>query len=357
MKNNIRLQLEGKVQYVPIWCGRPGIGKTSIIRELAREMNMDIYYVTGAKTPEFWSGIPITNTLVIDRIEKHGSAFTHWTVPEIIYTANLMAEKKKVLIFIDDIQIMDRMSQRHFFEFVLERQLHNFKLSKNIAIAGAANHSAESGNEGFYAAVNNRFQWLFVSMEFDYWYSQIGITINRNVASFLKSHPEFREEEESVNTPFATYRSWTQLSYLFDGNESADNAYNLAAGFVSQSAAAAFRKHYVILSEFDFEKMIKSGNFEADSKSIVNQIIFSSIVRLIVKRETAEIFADYIIQSAKKSEFSALVSAVILELNCLINSLDNSPRKKMLFDMKIKMFNPANTETKELRKVLCELLI
>lgn len=323
LESSIFLQLKGEMKYIPVWVGRPGIGKSSMIKQMADKMDMHLYYVTGAKPLEFWTGLPITNILSLDGKDE-SSAYTLWTCPEIIHKANELAKTKNVLLFLDDMQVLDRACQRHFFEFVLERKLHGHKLAANVAIVAAANNSAESGNEGFYAAINNRFQWLGVHMDFDYWYNHVGFGLHPLLAGFLSKNREFLEEDESTTSPFATYRSWTEFSSLFTkriehavSTEPQDIAYNLALGFVSPAASQALKNHIIIQSKFDFTKILDTGDFgKIDMREGINQVIFANVVRYIDLSNTTHVenFIHILKTKAKDPIFNNLVSSCVMEL-------------------------------------------
>ncbi len=313
VKKNMDLQLKGASSYIPVLRGKPGIGKSTLLRELVKELDMNIYYMSGAKPLEYFSGLPET---------KDGETF--WTVPEIIAKANILSEERDTVIFIDDVHIMDSQVQKYFFEFALERQLHGHKLRGNIAIIGAMNESCESGFEGFYAAVLNRFMFLNVGMEFEDWYLHMGSKLYSDIAQFLKANAEFREEDESTEHPFATFRSWTELSKILETIEEQDHEllYNISCGFVSIQAAEALRKFLVIKNQFDFKQILASRKIP-ELDTIVKKILFSNILRFIESDEDLIVVKE-MIDNLVKMEDNTTISALILELKALSNSEDQS---------------------------------
>lgn len=331
VKDNIYLQLQGKQMPIPVWVGNPGIAKTAHAKQIAEEMGMEMFYVSCSKPLEYFSGLPLTNVITADHISKN-ETYCFWSQPEIIHSANQLREKTKkpVLLLFDDMQILTGGAQQaYFFELVLERSLHNYKLHKDVAIMGTMNHSAEDGFENFYPAIVNRFQWFFVTLPFKYWYENIGPYLDKYIAGFLKTNQEFREESECVDGPFATYRVWTQISEIlklktkkYGENDIENKAYNIALSLVSPSAANALRKSIIIQKEFDFEKMVKSGKFSCDASNTVSQYLFSNIVRYLEEKEHFTNFEKFMKDCAKEGNYDSLIVSTMLELRTINNTIN-----------------------------------
>ncbi|HRT03430.1 MAG TPA: AAA family ATPase [Candidatus Diapherotrites archaeon] len=347
VKDNISLQLQGETMPIPVLVGNPGIAKTAHAKIIAKEMGMELLYISCAKPLEYFSGLPLTNVLSLERINA-GDTYCFWSQPEIIYKANSLVKttNKPVLILFDDMQVLTGgEKQAYFFELVLERSLHGYKLNKDVAMLGSMNHSPEDGFETFYPAIVNRFQWFFVNMPFQYWYQNMGAQLDKYIAGFLKTNPEYIEEQETTDGPFATYRAWTQLSTMIKRKAEKyedhieDIAYKLALSMVSQNAANALRKSIVIQKNFNFEEQVKKNKYKCDKSDSVAQFMFSNIVRYLEKEEQFKQFEEYVKQCAASQGYDNLVVGVMLELRMLLNALKakdeniveedvNDPKKK-----------------------------
>lgn len=366
IKDNIYLQLQGKQMPIPVWVGNPGIAKTAHAKQIAKELGMEMFYVSCSKPLEYFSGLPLTNVITIEKIAKN-ETYCFWSQPEIIHSANQIREKtgKPVLLLFDDMQILTGGAQQaYFFELVLERSLHNHKLHKDVAIMGTMNHSAEDGFENFYPAIVNRFQWFFVTLPFKYWYENIGPYLDKYVAGFLKTNQEFREEKECVDGPFSTYRVWTQLSDMlklktkkYGENDIENKAYNIALSLVSQSAANALRKSIIIQKEFDFENMVKSGKFECDANNTVSQYLFANVVRYLEEKDHFTKFEKYIKECAKEGSYESLVVSTMLELRMLTKAI-NKMESNIISDEKSDSKKKKKVEKRgELYQILMDNLI
>src|SRR5574344_687417 len=86
VKANLELQLKGVTMPIPTWCGKPGMAKTAHAKMLADEMNLEMLYVSMNRPYEYFSGLPITNSLSFneseDKDEFHKTNYTHWTQPD-----------------------------------------------------------------------------------------------------------------------------------------------------------------------------------------------------------------------------------------------------------------------------------
>lgn len=351
MKASIYMQHNGMTNYVPVWVGSPGIGKTALIQKLAEELDMALYYVSGAKPVEFWSGLPITNTLTI---EENSKAYCIWTEPEIIHIANQKARTNKngCILFIDDVHIIDGQAQKVFFEFILERSLHGHDLDRNVAIVAAMNGSTEAGADGFYSAIVNRFNWIPVHMDFEYWYTNIGYCLHPYIAGFLKqNNTKYINEQESTDSPFGTFRTWTELGKAVDfcleskiyGNVDVETLiYNIAVGYVSCDAAFNLKKSVAIQKKFDFESMVKNKNYSFNMKHMEEQILFSNIIRYLKTKADFESFKEYIktLSDDDISSSKNMISFLLLDIKTMAMAYKNKIASKN--------FTPKDKEMHEL---------
>jgi Holliday junction resolvasome RuvABC ATP-dependent DNA helicase subunit len=93
IKANIQAQLQSLYVAPIVLASSPGIGKTSAIKSIAKEIGCDIVTTSAPSlSAEMLSGIPdfISDT-TMDKysvIDTTNSKATQWSVPEILYTAN-----------------------------------------------------------------------------------------------------------------------------------------------------------------------------------------------------------------------------------------------------------------------------
>ena len=329
--NNLQYQLTGETMYVPVWCGRPGMGKTTHAKIIAESLGLNMYYVSMYRPSEFFEGIPITNTLSFENnAEAEKKIYVKWSEPEMIHMANLMADeavksgKRGTLVFLDDMHIMSPDVQKAFFELVLERALGNYKFRDNICMLGAMNSSNLAGFDGFFSAINNRIQKIYVNLPFDYWYLHCGADLNPLIAGYVRNFRDALEEEESTDEPFATYRSWVQLSKIMDMYYKTyldthdvpwllDRSYTAACSLMSTKSAQALKANIGQQLQFNYEAMVVNNAYKVDRDDPISQFCFANIIRYLRNIKDVNNLTDFLVKLVDQN------SSLSVYENCILN--------------------------------------
>jgi len=324
-----KLQKEGKFNFVPILKGTPGIGKTSFIKDLAKKLDYELYSVSGAKPMEFFSGLPITDRAIAEDGEV-GRAI--WTQPELIGHSNILNSKTKkpVLLFIDDIHLIGEASD-YLFELLLEKSLNSHKLNQEIYILGASNTSSLSGYNGFPAAIVNRMMLMPVYLSFDTWYKNIGIGLNSYITTFMRTNSEFINEKENTESPFGSFRSWTEYCVAFQeviNGKSDEEVLELvdiwAQSFVSESAVTSLKTSILTQQKFNFKNLLAKTKIPLPKKGTIEQIIYSSIIKFCKTELHFKKILKLILDASndKNHTYSTFLLNVILDLVSLKEYLE-----------------------------------
>ena len=337
IKEIFKLQKNKEFNFVPILQGNPGIGKTSYIKELAKKMDYDLYSISGAKSMEYFSGIPLTDKIIVTNDEV-GEAI--WSKPEMIAKANRLAEKKNVILFIDDIHLIGDGSS-YLFELLLEKSLNNHKLKNNVFLIGASNLSSLSGFNGFPAAIINRMMLLPVELQFKDWYKNVGINLNDYITTFLKTNPEFINEEEDSEKPFGTYRSWTEFSILFNvliQNKNEEEiqkiVYEVGQGFVSEIALLSLKSSIKTQQKYNLKTIVSKKVFPLPKIDFVEQLIYVNIVKYCTTENHFNKLKDLLIKTSKNEKYTTFNLNVIMEILAIKdylkeNQIENEKLKKI----------------------------
>lgn len=345
VEKNLEFQLSGETMYIPVWAGKPGMGKTTHAKLIAEKMNLDLYYVSMYRPTEFFEGLPIPNSISFEDDEKRKkNLYLVWSEPELIHEANKRADaavakgKRGCLIFLDDLHIMSPDVQKCFFELVLERALGNYKFRDNCCILGAMNTSAISGFEGLLAAINNRIQKIYVNMPFDYWYTQCGADLNPLIASYVKVFKDSLEEEENTHEPFATFRSWIQLSKIVDIYYEAfkanhdtsallENVYLAACTLMSRKMAHGLQMNISQQLQYDYEGMVNSGKYKVSADDTISQFSFANVIRYLRNMEDAEKLVSFLLNlidsNSNISLYENCILSIMYEVRSFKKALEN----------------------------------
>jgi MoxR-like ATPase len=343
LKLNIKAQLENfTVGGGVVIAGKPGIGKSASLKELAEKLNLHFIHISMPElTPEELSGIPeFTKAEHLNSYNLHSnrdSLATIWSASQLIYRANTLANdrsKEGVLLAIDDMHRINMATAPYLYSLLGERKLGEFVLDKRVAIVGAMNDSDEAGFDGIESPIKDRIGILKVNFDFDHWYELIGVKLNPFVASFLKSRPDMVLEIESTDIEqFATPRSWTYLAkeidYIFLAQEEEfffENVFMIASQKLSLKASREFAKHVTYIKSLDIENIVRTKKlFNAKSLKVLDQIIYAFMVNYIDTIDNAK----YLVKLIKKNiAVENFVGSLLIEAYNRYDRLLNSGNLK-----------------------------
>lgn len=237
--------------------GSPGVGKSDVVRQLAKERGIDLIDLRLSQLdPVDLRGVPSVDP------KKH---VTSWNTPSFLPTSG------KGILFLDEINSAAQATQAAAYQLVLDRKLGDYVLPEGWVIIAAGNRAADRAivNQ-MSTALKNRFTHLTYEVHNDDWCEW---ALRNNVAvevlGFIRFRPMLLNEFEQRNDSkqerervqrlkdaqaFATPRSWEFLSRVVQQKPSADVEYELYTGIVGEGAASEFMgylKYYRDLPNLD----------------------------------------------------------------------------------------------------------
>lgn len=343
--NNIKSQLNNKLVAPLIIAGPPGTGKSSTMRQLAKELEMNlIEYSMPSIQIEKLSGLPteyatpqFNSSIVIDY--KRDVYSTIWSIPEIIANCLSSAQHKPTILLLEDFHAMGQHLQSYFYELLLERKLGNYKLPDNVVILGTMNDSDLAGFNGISSAIRNRLAILKVQFNFEHWFSNYGNRLHYLVASFLKARPHYCQEDETTGIEgYATARAWTSIAAELGGYEDPiPFVYSVAGMQVSREAAQAFQAHVAYIQAIDFTKLVANQTIvDLSKQDPIDSIIYSYIPNFIHTLKDAVYLFELLEANLKSQTFIGFIMGELYikyqqsedlsdGLKFIINKLINKP--------------------------------
>ena len=204
---------------VPLIIGESGIGKTSLVKYIAK-INGDYLVTIDAnllKEGEI-GGLPV----VENKITIYA---THNKLVEI-EKALKEEEDRNVILFIDELNRCDHAVAQELMNLILNREINGYLLDERVKVIAAMNPSNK--NDGFYnsrydvvdmdPAQEDRFVWVKLDSDIKEWIkwamSEVG-NINEHIIEFLSTFPEYLHMPNSDETIKPTPRSWERISKAY----------------------------------------------------------------------------------------------------------------------------------------------
>ena len=193
-----------KLPPLMVW-GAPGLGKSTIIRELAKEYNVNFIDVRLAqREPVDIRGLPVPTD---KGVEWQVSA--EWPRDP---------DSKGIILF-DELTAADRSLQVAAYEFILDRRLGDlYKVPDGWYICAAGNRTEDRAvSTTMSSALANRFLHVELKSDADNWLNwAVANDIHPSVSGFIRFRPAmlFNQENENLERGWPTPRSWERVSTM-----------------------------------------------------------------------------------------------------------------------------------------------
>ncbi len=236
-----------------IW-GAPGIGKSTIIRTVARDMGIGFIDVRLAqREPVDIRGLPVPD----------GDS-VRWLV-----SADWPRDPQSHgIILFDELTAADRSLQVAAYEFILDRRLGGlYEVPVGWYICAAGNRVEDAAVAmTMSSALANRFLHVELREDAELWARwRLLHDIHPAVIGFIRYRPDllFHQENENLERGWPTPRSWERVSRMLQTFDNTDKTLlnKIIYGLVGNQAGAEFVAFREIAAEFDnvYELMTDPG--------------------------------------------------------------------------------------------------
>lgn len=176
--------------------GSPGIGKTSIIKQVAGSLNSDLVIMHPVVSdPTDFKGLPFA-----ENGKAHFLPFGELN--------KLIEASKPLICFLDDLGQAPASVQAACMQLILERRINGHKVSDNVTFCAATNRASDkAGVTGILEPVKSRFAFIAeLDVNVDDWTAwAIAENLPFEVISFIRFRPEhltsWKPEREIKNQP------------------------------------------------------------------------------------------------------------------------------------------------------------
>lgn len=253
LKNSLESLINSKVP-VFIW-GNPGVGKSSLVKQIANEKNMNFIDLRlSLLDPTDLRGIPFFESETKSAV---------WAKPEFLPNTN---SKEEGILFLDEINSAPPTIQAAAYQLILDRKIGEYTLPLNYAIIAAGNYETDRGvTYRMPTPLANRFVHLDFDLDFDEWKRWAYTSnIDTRIISFLsyKSESLFTFDAKSKEKSFATPRSWSYVDDILKSKLEINLLEEVISGAVGKDSAVEFMNYCKIMKDLPDINTILDGNLK-----------------------------------------------------------------------------------------------
>jgi len=215
-----------------IW-GAPGIGKSSIVKAIAKEQGMEFIDLRlSLLDPTDLKGIPFFDSTTQEGV---------WAKPSFLPKSD---DTSRGILFLDEINSAPPAVQASAYQLVLDRKVGDYELPLGWSIVAAGNRENDRGVVyRMPPPLANRFVHFEMEVDFEDWkawaYSE---GIEASIIAFLQYDPSqlFNFDPTTNQKSFATPRSWEFADRIMKSGVEAELLLESLSGAVGNESAVAY---------------------------------------------------------------------------------------------------------------------
>jgi len=285
-----------------VW-GSPGIGKSSIIKQIAMDKGLEFVDLRlSLLDPTDLKGIPF--------FDKDSNQAV-WASPNFLPKN----PNTKGILFLDEINTAPPSVQASAYQLVLDRKVGDYELPKGWSIVAAGNHESDRGVVyRMPPPLSNRFVHLSMEVSFEDWKSwAYRSEIESSIIAFLHydSAKLFDFDPSKNQKSFPTPRSWEYVNKILHSGIEHSLLLETISGAVGSESATAFMAFRKVMDRLpDIEKLLEGEDVEVEHNS---QVLFALIAGVVSNIRSVGIPAHKKIDNALKfsltlpKEFSVML--------------------------------------------------
>jgi hypothetical protein len=243
----------------PMLVGSPGIGKSDIVKSVAKMHNLKLIDMRLAQSdPTDLNGFPTLQqdgtrmdyapptTFPLENMDKVPQGYDGW------------------LLFLDEINAAPPAIQAAAYKLVLDRQIGAHNIHKRVAIVCAGNKATDKAIVNrLSTAMQSRMIHLNLMVDTASWLDWANSNnIDHRVISFIKYRPELLHKfnPNHADDTFASPRTWEFLSKIISGKVKFNRTdHAVLVGTVGEGPATEFRAFCAVYKDLpDIETMINN---------------------------------------------------------------------------------------------------
>jgi len=256
-----------------LW-GPPGIGKSSIIKQIAKEKELAFIDLRlSLMDPTDLKGIPF-----YDKHEHHSV----WAPP------SFLPKDGEGILFLDELNSAPPAVQASAYQLILDRQVGEYKLPNGWAIVAAGNRESDRGVVyKMPSPLANRFVHLDMEVDVNDWKDwAYKAGVDERIIAYIgyKNEDLFSFEPSLNEKSFATPRSWEFVNGILKSGMNEDLLLDVIGGAIGKDRAVSFLSFSKVAYKLpDIESILENGVAEYPSEPDVLFTLSSVLVSFLLK--------------------------------------------------------------------------
>lgn len=279
---------------IMIW-GQPGVGKSSIIRQLAASLGIDMVDMRlSLLDPTALMGFPYR--------DGHKMHFA----PSAMLPTD---PDSKGILMLDEINSAPPAVQAAAYQLILDRKIGEYSLPDGWAIVAAGNRETDRGvTFSMPAPLANRFIHIEeFDVNFEDWRTwAMETNLRVEVINFINFKPDMLNKFDSTSKVFPTPRTWEFVSDILNSNADASTERALVTGAIGAGAATEFMAFLKIYRNLPDPDMVILNPEKADVPTDL-ATLYALCGALSVRASEANIAQILIYAARMKPEFQMLL--------------------------------------------------
>jgi len=287
-------------QKVPtfLW-GAPGIGKSSIVKQISQDKNIGFIDLRLAlMDPTDLKGIPFYDK------ESHTAL---WAPPAFL------PSKGEGILFLDELNSAPPSVQASAYQLILDRRVGEYVLPDGWAIVAAGNREGDRGvTYRMPSPLANRFVHFEMEVDVDDWkYWAYKKEIDERIIAYIsyKSEHLFTFDAKSDVKSFATPRSWEYVNSVLKSSITDELLLDSLSGAVGKDVSVGFLSFCKVMNKLpDIKNILACGNGEYSEEVDVLYALSTGLVSALLKDNTEQNLENLLTYTLElKSEFAVMV--------------------------------------------------
>ena len=281
-----------------IW-GAPGIGKSSIVKQVAKANGYDFIDLRLAlMDPTDLKGIPFYDK------EEHQAL---WAPP------SFLPKSGSGILFLDELNSAPPDVQASAYQLILDRKVGEYTLPDGWAIVAAGNREGDRGvTYRMPSPLANRFVHLELEINVDDWREwAFSAVLDERVIAYIgyKSEDLFSFDPALNEKSFATPRSWEFVSALLQSEMDSKLLLETISGAIGKNRAVTFLSFAKVMHKLpDIEAILSSGEGPYPEEIDVLHALATGLVMAIRQNHSRERMDHLLHYSLElQSEFSVMI--------------------------------------------------